>query len=58
MEKTPFQMTVKELEEYLSANFRNTGTCSSLAEALEMIEKKYLLSASPSPAAPLSTPSR
>ena len=45
MEKTPFQMTVKELEEYLSANFRNTGTYSSLGEALEMIEKKYLLSA-------------
>ena len=28
MEKTPLQMTVKELEEYLSANFRNTGTRS------------------------------
>ena len=56
MEKTPFQMTVKELEEYLSANFRNTGTCSSLADALEMIEKKYLLSASPSPAATESKP--
>ena len=56
MEKTPFQMTVKELEEYLSANFRNTGTGSSLAEALEMIEKKYLLSASPSPAATESKP--
>ena len=45
MEKTNLQTTVKELEEFLSVNYRKTGERPSLGEALDMMEKKHLLSA-------------
>ena len=51
MEKTNLQTTVKELEEFLSANYRKTGERPSLGEALDMMEKKHLLSTPHIPAA-------
>lgn len=43
MEKNNLQTTVKELEEFLTANYRKTGVRPSLQEALDMMDKKNLL---------------
>ena len=55
MEKTTLLTTVKELEDFLSSNYRKTGVRPSLGEALDMMEKKHLLS---SPHVPTPTESK
>ena len=55
MEKTNLLTTVKELEDFLSSNYRKTGVRPSLGEALDMMEKKHLLS---SPHVPTPTESK
>ena len=55
MEKTNLQTTVKELEEFLSSNYRKTGVRPSLGEALDLMDKKHLLT---SPHIPVTAESR
>ena len=43
MDKNNLQTTVKDLEEFLSANYRKTGVRPSLGEALDLMDKKHLL---------------
>ena len=55
MEKNNLQTTVKELEEFLSSNYRKTGVRPSLGEALDLMDKKHLLT---SPHIPVTAESR
>ena len=46
MEKSTLQTTVKELEEFLQSHYRKTGERPSLNEALDLMAKNHMLSAS------------
>ena len=52
MEKNNLQTTVKELEAFLSSNYRKTGVRPSLGEALDLMDKKHLLTSPHIPPAP------
>ena len=51
MKKNTLQTTVKELEAFLSAYYRKTGTRPSMSEALDLMAKNHLLSSTHAPAA-------